>query len=148
VRGTDDALQQAGILVRGYCGSSFVHSHAEPLNTEAAIDGLEARKQHIDDQIAELRAMITSAPVAGGGVGKRKFSPAARRRMREAQQRRWAKVKSESATPSVAKASRPKRRLSAAGREAIVDALKKRWAANKAAAGSGTSSAKKTARKG
>jgi hypothetical protein len=66
--------------------------------------------------------------------------------MREAQQRRWAKVKGESATASVAKASRPKRRLSAAGRKAIVDALKKRWAAKKAGE-SGTSSAKKAVRK-
>jgi hypothetical protein len=114
---------------------------------EAAIDGLEAKKRHIDGQIAELRAMITSATAPGPRVGKRKFSPAARRRMREAQQRRWAKVKGESATASVAKASRPDRRLSAAGRKAIVDALKKRWAAKKAAEGSRMSSAKKAVRK-
>jgi hypothetical protein len=113
---------------------------------EAAIDGLEARKRHINGQIAELRAMITNSPAPGPRVGKRKFSPAARRRMREAQQRRWAKVKGESATASVAKALTPKRRLSAAGRKAIVDALKKRWAAKKARE-NGTSSAKKAARK-
>lgn len=101
---------------------------------EAAIDGFEAHKERIDAQIAELRAMLNGtakAPPAtpGGGRKKRKFSAEALQRMREAQQRRWAKVRGE-APP--AKATKPKRKLSAAGRKAIVDALKKRWAAKKA----------------
>ena len=71
--------------------------------------------------------------------------------MREGQQRRWAKAKSEPAAvlKVVAKAYKPKRKLSAAGRAAIVAALKKRWAAKRAEAG-GTKSAagaQKTGRK-
>ena len=64
------------------------------------------------------------------------FSPEAIKRMREAQQRRWAKVRGEAAPAPItaAKATKPKRKLSAAGRKAIVAALKKRWAAKKAAA--------------
>ena len=54
--------------------------------------------------------------------------------MREAQQRRWAKVRGETAPAKTAsKAAKPKGKLSAAGRAAIVAALKKRWAAKKAA---------------
>jgi hypothetical protein len=107
----------------------------------AAIDGLEAKKQHIDIQIAELRAMlkgapaITSAPAKGRKGGKRKLSAEAIQRMREGQKRRWAKVKGESAPAAkAAPKSKPKRRMSAAGRKAIAAAQKKRWAAKKAAA--------------
>jgi hypothetical protein len=51
--------------------------------------------------------------------------------MREAQQRRWAKVKRE--TAPVAEVPKPKRKISAAGRKRIAEAQKKRWAAKKAA---------------
>src|SRR5262249_11569939 len=65
---------------------------------------------------------------------KRKFSEDALRRMREAQQRRWAKARRESESPAPAKPAAPKKKgkLSAAGRAAIVVAQKKRWAAKKA----------------
>ena len=70
---------------------------------------------------------------------KRKFSAAALKRMREAQQRRWAKVRGESApTAKIALAAKTapvkkaKRKLSAAGRKAIAEAQKKRWAARRA----------------
>jgi hypothetical protein len=67
----------------------------------AAILGFEQQKRHIDTKIAELRAMLP-----GGSTGtattpevstlrRKKFSVAARRRMKEAQQRRWAKVRGE-----------------------------------------------------
>jgi hypothetical protein len=103
----------------------------------AAIDGYELQKTRIDATIAELRAMLAEAaatPEAPTGK-RRKFSPAARRRMKEAQQRRWAKIRGESVSPAPAKPepAKPKRRLSKAGRVAIVAALKKRWAAKKAA---------------
>jgi hypothetical protein len=113
---------------------------------EAAIAGFEGQKQHIDFKIAELRAMLDgghTAPAAKTETTptKRKFSAAALKRMREAQQRRWAKVRGESAptvkasAPSVKVApitKKPKRKLSAAGRKAIAEAQKKRWAATKA----------------
>jgi hypothetical protein len=102
----------------------------------AAIDGFEAQKQKIDSQIAELRAMLNGGPATPAATpattkkGGRQFSPAALQRMREAQQRRWAKVKRETAPVAVPK---PKRKISAAGRKRIAEAQKKRWAANKAA---------------
>ena len=108
----------------------------------AAIDGYEAQKTRIDGKIAELRAMLpggsaeTTAPAAtpeAPARKRRKFSPAAIRRMKEAQQRRWAKIrgKSEAPTPAAVTAPAPKakRKLSKAGKAAIVAALKKRWAA-------------------
>src|ERR1035441_8299147 len=60
----------------------------------AAITGFESQKTKIDAQIAELRAML---PVGSAGNAttlevptrkRKKFSAAARKRMKEAQQRR------------------------------------------------------------
>src|SRR5436309_504781 len=75
-------------------------------NVKAAIEGLEPRKQRIDSQIAELRAMLT------GGNG----------------------TPSEAAAPPQSEPSvrRKRRRISAAGRAAIAEAQRKRWAAKKA----------------
>ena len=64
----------------------------------AAIDGYEAQKTRIDAQIAELRAMLSAGPDETAAtsevptVKRKKFSAAARRRMKEAQQRRWARM--------------------------------------------------------
>src|SRR5215472_16663575 len=68
----------------------------------AAIDGFESQKRRIDDQIAELRAMLpgssaeTTATPEAPARRRRKFSAAIRRRMKEAQQRRWQGVRGES----------------------------------------------------
>ena len=102
----------------------------------AAIDGFEAQKSRIDQQIQELKGMLPggTSPKADDSEPartKRKFSPDALRRMREAQARRWAKVRGESKSSSSAatpEAAKPKRKLSAAGRRAISQAAKKRWA--------------------
>ena len=65
----------------------------------AAIEGFESQKKKIDSQVAELRAMLNghrteSATTAETPARKRKkLSAATRRRMREAQRRRWASVK-------------------------------------------------------
>ena len=110
---------------------------------EAAIDGFEAQKRRIDLQIADLRAMLdgTSEPEtveqASTKRTRRKFSAEARKRMREAQLLRWAKIRGESHSAPAAvkvKATKTKRRISPAGRKAISAAMKKRWAAKKAAA--------------
>ena len=107
----------------------------------AAILGFEEQKRHIDTKIGELRALLSggspepaATPEAPKGK-RRKFSAGARRRMKEAQQRRWAKIRGESApsSPATPEQSKPKRKLSKAGRANIVAALKKRWAAKKAA---------------
>ena len=112
-------------------------------NTEiinAAIEGFESQKRRIDDQIVELRAMLDggtkpTATTPEAPTGKRKkFSASARRHMKEAQHRRWAKIRGESApAPAMPETSKPKRKLSKAGRKAISEATKKRWAAFHAA---------------
>jgi hypothetical protein len=103
----------------------------------AAIAGFEQQKLGIDAQIAALKAMLPAgriqpvAPSAPTERKGRKMSAAARKRMGEAQRKRWAASKGEAVTPKV---SKPKRKLSAEGKAAIVAALKKRWAAKKAGA--------------
>jgi hypothetical protein len=113
-----------------------------------AIDGLTAKQQAIGLQIAELRAMLPGASSdgntsvtgntapAGRRGGKRVISAEARKRMAEAQRRRWATAEGESQPAASAPAAAPtkKRKLSPDGRRAIVAALKKRWAAKRAAA--------------
>ena len=105
---------------------------------EAAIAGFEGQKQKIDGQIAELRDMLngvgSNSAAQPNSDTRRRFGAATLKRMREAQQRRWAKVRGVSApaTP-VTKSLKPKRKMSAAGRKAIAEAQRKRWAAKKAA---------------
>jgi hypothetical protein len=121
----------------------------------AAILGFEQQKVRIDAEIAELRAMLpggrpepVAKPEAPRGK-RRKFSAGARQRMKEAQQRRWAKIRGESEQRSlpVKEPSKPKRKLSAAGKAAIVAALKKRWAAKRAAMKAAPAAAKKAVKK-
>jgi hypothetical protein len=101
---------------------------------DAAIEGFEAQKRRIDDQISELRGMRSGSPAqaASAKEPRRKMSAATRRAMAEGQRNRWAAMKGGS--PEAAPTKKPKRKLSAAGRANIVAALKKRWAAKKAAA--------------
>jgi len=94
----------------------------------AAIEGLEARREKLADQISELRAMLPAA---------------ARRKMAEAQRRRWAKVKGREITAPAA--APKKRKISAAGRKAIAEATRKRWAEYRAA--KAAKPAKRVARK-
>jgi hypothetical protein len=107
----------------------------------AAIEGFEDRKKQIDAQIAEIRQLLTGGraePAAKPEAGRkrRKVSAAGRKRMAEAQRKRWAAKKQAGAAPKAAKpeAQKPKRKLSAAGRKRIVEATKKRWALVRAAA--------------
>ena|SRR5450759_187398 len=103
----------------------------------AAVEGFEQQKLRIDAQIAELRQMLTGSPTATAATpealkGKRRMSAAARKRIGDAQRKRWAESKKTS-SPVAPKAPKPKRKLSAAGKKAIVEATKKRWAAFHAA---------------
>jgi hypothetical protein len=106
----------------------------------AAIEGYESQKTRIDDQIAELRSLLTGGPAktaatADGTSRKRwKLSAETRRRMKEAQQRRWAKIRgaSEPSTP-VTVSPKPKRKISEVGRKTIAEAARRRWAAVEAA---------------
>jgi hypothetical protein len=105
----------------------------------AAIEGFEAQKKRIDAQIADLRSILidgiteTAAAPEAAPRKRGKFSDATRLKMKEAQQRRWARIKGEAepATSAVVP-TKPKRQMSEAGRQAIAEASRKRWAAQKA----------------
>ena len=120
----------------------------------AAILGFEEQRRQIDTKIAELRAMLPggsatpTTPEAPTGKRK-KFSAATRRRMKEAQQRRWAKIRVESEPPALAtpEAPKPKRRISKAGMARIVAATKERWARVRAAKTQQEKASRKAARK-
>ncbi|MGC9999707.1 MAG: hypothetical protein ABSE21_06380 [Bryobacteraceae bacterium] len=75
----------------------------------AAIAGFESQKAQIDQQIAELRSLLAGGPAktaatAAGTTPKRwKLSIGTRHKMKEAQQRRWAKIRGESEPSKPAK---------------------------------------------
>ena len=113
-----------------------------PQIINAAILGFEQQKLDIDAQITELRAMLpdgrteTAATPESRNGTRRKMSAAARKRIGDAQRKRWAASKGEAVSPSSPVTPEPvkaKRKMSAAGRKAISEATKKRWAAVKAA---------------
>jgi hypothetical protein len=120
----------------------------------AAILGMEAQKEKLDARIAELRAWLTGGPTEPAAAvepvtpKRRKMSAAARKRIGDAQRKRWAASK-KAAEPSVPEvAPKKKRKLSRAGRAAIVAATKKRWEAVRAAkAQQAKAAAKKPAKK-
>ena len=117
---------------------------AQKLNAEilnAAIEGFEAQKSRIDARIAEIRQMLGVDRTGPGTAAepqkrKRKMSAAARKRIGDAQRKRWAESKKQAESPSerpTREAPKPKRKLSAAGRKRIIEATKRRWAAIKSA---------------
>jgi hypothetical protein len=119
----------------------------------AAILGFEEQKRHIDSKIGELRAMLPGGPGETASTPeaptrkRKRFSAAARKRMKEAQQRRWAKIRGE-VEPAPKEAPKAKRKMSKEGLARIVAATKKRWAAVRAAkAQQVKAAAKKTAKK-
>jgi hypothetical protein len=105
----------------------------------AALQGLEAQRQRIESQIAEIRRLIGAGAVLPAAKERpslrprRRIGAAARKRIKEGQKKRWeAYHKAQEAAPAksalVTKAPE-KRRLSTAGRKAIAAAARKRWAA-------------------
>jgi len=113
-----------------------------PAIITAAIDGFESQKRRIDDQIAELRAMLsgdsieTAATPESAPKKRPKMSAAVRRKMALAQKTRWAKIRGEAEppAPAQAEAAKPKRKISPEGMKKIIAATKKRWAAKRAMA--------------
>jgi len=101
----------------------------------AAIDGFTVQKAHLNQRIAELRAMLNGGPAQPVAAAEpaprkgRKMSAAARRRIAAAQRARWAKIRGESkpAAPARTKAAKPKRKISPEGVKRIIAATKKRW---------------------
>jgi hypothetical protein len=131
-----------GQALQTHDGESTTHMATKLTNEiiTAAIAGFEEQKRHIDSEIAELRAVLSggSAETATPEAPTRKrknFSAAARRNVKEAQQRRWAAIKGTSEPPSRAtsKPGKPKRRISAEGMKRIIAATKKRWRLARAA---------------
>ncbi len=131
----------------------------------AALEGLEAQRDRIRTQIAEVRrrlggspAAAPSGPEAPAQRTRRKMSPAARKRIAEAQRKRWEAFRKTSGTaPAPAKQTAKtaktsparKRKMSAAGRRRIAEATRKRWAEfrKKKAAGPKPNAKKKAGRK-
>ncbi len=133
----------------------------------AALHGLEVQRQRIDSQIAEVRRMLRQQPASavtatapetgpqGSAQPRRKMSAAARKRIAEAQKKRWAAFHGESSAqkgPKAAEAPARKRKMSAAGRARIAEAARKRWAefrktSAKAKPVQNAKTAKKSARK-
>jgi hypothetical protein len=109
---------------------------------EAAILGSEEQKRRIDVQIAELRAMLSGAPVSAPaeaatptGRPRRKVSAAGRKAMALAQKKRWAAKKA--APEPLAKAATPAKKkngMSPATKAKMIAKLKKYWADKRATA--------------
>jgi len=75
----------------------------------AALEGLEAQRRRIDEQIEQVRTMLggrkaRASAQAVGAIGKpakrRRLSAAARKRIAMAQKRRWAEYRKKTAAKS------------------------------------------------
>jgi hypothetical protein len=109
---------------------------------QAAILGLQVKKQSVSAKIAKLRDMQRKGASTAGAkdsaltrhlTAQRKVSAAARKRMAEAQRKRWDAVRRKAGVSYAVKPEVMKPRLSPAGRRRIIAATKKRWAAIRAA---------------
>ncbi len=112
-------------------------SNIDPMVLEAALVGLQHQRAEIEAKMAEIRRVLGSraaSPVSASVTttpprAKRQLSAAARKRIAEAQKKRWAGYHAAKEEPAPAK---KKRKISAAGRKRIAQATKKRWAAFRA----------------
>jgi hypothetical protein len=117
---------------------------AQQLTTDilsAALEHLTAKRQQLDDQITEVKRLLSGSGnhtevASDGKPAKRTMSAAGRRAIAEAQKRRWAAAKG-AGSEAPTKSPKKTRKLSAAGRRAISAAAKKRWALKRAASGAG-----------
>jgi hypothetical protein len=95
---------------------------------------------HIENRLRPPREQLASGASSelvsvSPSNGRRAMSAAARKRISDAQRKRWAAEKKGAATKAAAAApKKAKRRLSPEGRRRIIEATKKRWAAVRAAA--------------
>jgi hypothetical protein len=110
-----------------------------PTVLEAALAGLQAQRGRVVEHIAEVKRLLdhggrqaVATPVASTARPKRpRLSAAARKRIAEAQRKRWEAIRKASGkVPAEQKAAAPrsKRKMSAAARKRIGDAARKRWA--------------------
>ena len=139
---------------------------------QAALEGLERRRDQLEEQIRSVRSLLGTGRPAGRERGgpvraesdsaieppeprkrRRGMSAAGKRAIAEAQKRRWAAVRREGAAPGEKAVTR--RRFSAAVRKRLAEAMRKRWAAKRTATQAQatrrtktTAATKKAARKG
>jgi hypothetical protein len=98
----------------------------------AALQGLEAQKDRIDSQIAQVKRILgvrPKGPSASPEAPKRRhrMSAAASKRIGAAQRKRWAEYRNQKAA-AVQEAKEPRRKMSAAARKHIAAVQRKRWA--------------------
>jgi hypothetical protein len=105
--------------------------NATPTQLRKAAD-IQDRIESLQNELNEILGGEVSTPAqATEAPKKRKFSAAAKARMRAAQQARWAKIKG--IAPSAKPVRKARKKISAAGRAAISAAAKARWAKAKKA---------------
>lgn len=98
---------------------------------QTALVGLRHERERIDGLIAELEREVggSGRNSRGAPAKRRPMSAATRKRMAEAQRKRWA-VQRDGAPASAKKpAAAKKRRIGAEGRRRIIEATRKRWEA-------------------
>jgi hypothetical protein len=89
---------------------------------------IQEKIQSLQEELGQLLGSETSTPAQSADAPKkRKFSAAARAKMRAAQKARWAKIKG--AAPSAIPAQKSKRKMSAQGLANIRAGVAKRMAA-------------------
>ncbi|MGO9615114.1 MAG: hypothetical protein ACLP6W_01795 [Bryobacteraceae bacterium] len=146
--------------VQGVVTETDIHMPTRLTNEiiAAAIDGFEGQKKRIDQQIAELRAMLSGKTAEAAATPeapkrkRRRMSAAGRKAVAEAQRKRWARIRGESepsapAMTEAQKAAKTKRRFSAEGLKRIIAATKKRWRLAKAAKAVSTATKKAAVKK-
>jgi ribosomal protein L29 len=102
---------------------------------EAALIGYQHQRELLAAKIAEIQRQLGDAPASASAESpkKRVMNAAARKRIAQAQRKRWAEFHKTKGTTTATK----KRTMSPEGRERIAEATRKRWAefrAQKAAA--------------
>ena len=102
--------------------------NATPSQLRKAAD-IQERIQSLQIELGEILDGVTPTPAEQPTEEpkKRKFSAAARAKMRAAQKARWAKIKGTA--PSIKPATKPKRKMSAQGLANIRAGVAKRMAA-------------------
>jgi hypothetical protein len=97
---------------------------------EAALVGYQHQRELLAVKIAEIQRQLGNAPATSSedAPKKRVMNVAARKRIAQAQRKRWAEFhKTQGGAPA------KKRMMSAEGRERIAEATRKRWAEFRAA---------------
>lgn len=115
-----------------------------PMNTiDQIVSDLLSHRSAIDHAISALRGAggelartelnANQADKGQRSNRKRRFSAETKKRMAEAQRKRWANLRTADSPTSAVEGAKPRRRISASGRKRMAEAARRRWAAQKAA---------------